>query len=281
MSDLFEFHSPPTLYAVMGNPVAHSKSPQIHSAFARQCGLRIDYRAIQVDRGGFAQAVANFRAADGQGLNVTVPFKVEAWRLAARCSERAQLAEAVNTLSWDDDGLLLGDNTDGAGLVTDLLENLNCQLGRRRVLLIGAGGAARGVLGPLLAAGPERVLIANRTADNAVALADRFGHLGEVLGCGFEAVAGAGFDVVINASAASLAGDLPPLAADVVAEAALVYDMAYGDEPTVFMAWARAQGAAVVSDGLGMLVEQAAESFLLWHGVRPETAPVLRSLRSA
>ena len=279
MSDLFDFAARPALYAVMGNPIAHSKSPRIHAMFAEQCGLSIEYRAIQVDPGGFAQAVSNFRAAGGRGLNVTVPFKIEACKLAERRSRRAEIAGAVNTLKWEDGDRLFGDNTDGQGLVSDITCNLARTLVGCRVLMVGAGGAARGVLGPLLEAGPRELVIANRTVDKAMDLAMRFAGRGDVGGCGFEALAGRQFDVVINATAASLRGEVPALPAQLFASAALAYDMAYGDGPTAFMSWAREQGAARVVDGIGMLVEQAAESFCIWHGVRPATAAVIAALR--
>ncbi|MDI3515619.1 MAG: shikimate dehydrogenase [Gammaproteobacteria bacterium] len=268
-------------YAVIGNPIAHSKSPQIHAAFARQTGQALSYEALLAPVDGFARAVADFRAAGGRGMNVTVPFKLEAFALADRHTPRAQMAGAVNTLAFDADGIL-GDNTDGAGLVRDLVANLGCALGGRRILLLGAGGATRGVLLPLLGGEPASLTIANRTVSKAQALAALFApHAGraQVDGCGFDQLGGHRFDLVINATAASLAGELPPLPADLYAEGALAYDMMYGRDPTPFMRAALADGAARVADGLGMLVEQAAESFALWRGVRPDTAAVLADLR--
>lgn len=278
MSDPFDFNRPPPLYAVMGNPVAHSKSPQIHLQFAEQFGLRIEYRRIQVDVGGFPQAVGSFRANGGQGLNITVPFKLEAFEICDRHSERAVLARSVNTIAFQGDELY-GDNTDGVGLRRDITQNLKCALHSRRVLVMGAGGAVRGVLGPLLAGGPGTLVIANRTVDKAVALADEFERLGAVSACGFPHLAGHRFDLVINGTSASLEGELPPLPSGLFADGALAYDMMYGDAPTVFMRWAAEHGAARVADGLGMLVEQAAESFELWHGRRPDTAAVIAGLR--
>lgn len=268
-------------YAVIGNPIAHSKSPQIHAAFARQTGQELSYEALLAPVDGFAQTVADFRAHGGRGLNVTVPFKLEAFALAERHTPRAQAAGAVNTLAFDADGIL-GDNTDGAGLVRDLTANLDFALAGRRILLLGAGGATRGALLPLLDSRPAHLTIANRTVGKAEALAALFAaHAGDSVldACGFDALAGRRFDLVINATAASLAGDLPPLPPGLYAEGALAYDMMYGRDPTRFMRAALADGAARAEDGLGMLVEQAAESFALWRGVRPDSGPVLAALR--
>ena len=268
-------------YAVIGNPIAHSKSPQIHAAFARQTGQELSYEALLAPVDGFAQTVADFRAHGGRGLNVTVPFKLEAFALAERHTPRAQAAGAVNTLAFDADGIL-GDNTDGAGLVRDLTANLDFALAGRRILLLGAGGATRGVLLPLLDSRPARLTIANRTVAKAEALAALFAaRAGDTAldACGFDALAGRRFDLVINATAASLAGEIPPLPPGLYAEGALAYDMMYGRDPTRFMRAALADGAARAEDGLGMLVEQAAESFALWRGVRPDSGPVLAALR--
>ena len=268
-------------YAVIGNPIAHSKSPQIHAAFARQTRQELSYEALLAPLDRFAQTVADFRAHGGRGLNVTVPFKLEAFALAERHTARAQAAGAVNTLAFGADGIL-GDNTDGAGLVRDLSANLNLELAGRRILLLGAGGATRGALLPLIDSRPARLTIANRTVAKAEALAALFAaHAGDTAldACGFDALAGRCFDLVINATAASLADELPPLPPGLYAEGALAYDMMYARAPTRFMRAALADGAARVADGLGMLVEQAAESFTLWRGVRPDSAPVLAELR--
>ena len=268
-------------YAVIGNPIAHSKSPQIHAAFARQTGQELVYEAVLAPADGFIQTVADFRARGGLGLNVTVPFKLEAFALAEHHTARAQAAGAVNTLAFGADGIL-GDNTDGAGLVRDLTSNLNLELADRRILLLGAGGATRGTLLPLLDSRPARLTIANRTVAKADALAALFAaRAGDTAldACGFDALAGRRFDLVINATAASLADELPPLPPGLYAEGALAYDMMYARAPTRFMRAALADGAARVADGLGMLVEQAAESFTLWRGVRPDSAPVLAALR--
>jgi shikimate dehydrogenase len=266
-------------YAVMGNPIAHSKSPRIHTLFAAQFRHDIDYRAILVEPGHFAQAVADFQAHGGKGLNVTVPFKEEAWALASTRSARAQRARAVNTLLLDPSGSHYGDNTDGMGLVRDLKNNLGCRLADKQVLLLGAGGAARGVVEPLLAEKPSLLLIANRTPSKAIELARDFRESGRVEGCSLDALAGRSFDVIINATAAGLRGEVPALPPSVVQSHSWCYDMLYADEPTAFMRWATERGAERALDGLGMLVEQAAEAFMLWRGVRPATEPVIQALR--
>ncbi len=278
---LFDFDAPPDRYAVMGNPVAHSMSPQIHAAFARQTGQRMVYEAIQVDVGGFPQAVGNFQASGGKGLNITVPFKREAWALAEERSARAEEAGAVNTMMFRPDGAIYGDNTDGVGLVRDLVHNHGAQIAGRRLLILGAGGAVRGVLGPLLAQRPAELVIANRTLYKAEELAAEFAGAVPIAACSFDDLAGQCFDLVINGTAASLQGAVLPLPDGILAPGAWCYDMMYGAEPTPFLRWAQQQGAAHCLDGLGMLVEQAAESFLLWRGVRPETAPVIAMLRAS
>ena len=265
-------------YCVFGHPVGHSKSPAIHAAFAEQAGEAIEYTAIEAPLDDFAGAWRDFVAAGGRGANVTVPFKEDAYRLCDELTPRARRAGAVNTLILTAEGGARGDTTDGAGLVGDL-ERHGVTLAGARVLVLGAGGAVRGVLEPLLEAGPASLHIANRTAAKARALAADFADLGEVSGSGFEAVEGP-FEVVINGTSASLAGDLPPLPEALFAPGATAYDMMYGAEPTVFLRWAEARGARGI-DGLGMLVGQAAESFFLWRGKRPDVAPVLEALRQA
>ncbi len=278
MSDIFDFDRPPPLYAVMGNPVEHSRSPEIHQMFARQCSLQIDYTKIHVEVGGFPQAVSSFQASGGRGLNVTVPFKMEARRLCDVCSDRAALAGAVNTL-WFDDAVIHGDNTDGIGICNDITLNIGQTITGSRLLLLGAGGAVRGVLGQILGQRPSCVVVANRTVDKAIELTNHYQAHGEIRGCGFDELEGSSFDIVINGTAASLYGDIPDLPAMGLAEETLAYDMMYSDEATVFMNWALERGMTRVCDGLGMLVEQAAESFAIWHGVRPETGPVIHSMR--
>lgn len=279
MSSLFDFDSEPTFFAVMGDPIAHSRSPSIHHHFAEQCGKRIRYEKIQVDPGGFPQAVSSFFANDGRGLNITVPFKHEAFALADELSERAQKAKAVNTFIPVPNGLK-GDNTDGIGFVRDLRDNHQCALAAKGVLILGAGGASRGVLGPILEERPQQLFIANRTPDKAEALAQEFAQLGTIAGGGYKQLEGQQFDIVINATSASLSGDLPPLPDQLLREGAWCYDMMYGKEDTVFMRWAREHGAQHVTDGLGMLVEQAAEAFAQWHGVHPKTQSVIAALRA-
>jgi shikimate dehydrogenase len=267
-------------YAVMGNPVAHSKSPQIHALFAAQTRQDMEYRAILVEHGGLADAVAEFASTGGRGLNITVPFKEDAWALAAQHSARAARAGAVNTLVLHDSGKHFGDNTDGAGLVRDLRDNHAARLHRARLLLVGAGGAARGVIEPLLQEGPQLLVIANRTPGKAVELARAFCDLGHVEGCGLPDLEGQPFDLIINATAASLSGEVPALPDSIVTPQSWCYDMMYGDRPTAFMNWALERGAGHALDGLGMLVEQAAESFYLWRKVRPDTGPVIATLRN-
>lgn len=258
-------------YALIGNPVAHSKSPLIHAAFARATSQDLEYGLIEAPLDGFAVTVEGFRAGGGEGLNVTLPFKQEAFRLCSRVSERARIAQAVNTLVLDS---RFGDNTDGIGLVRDLSQNLKARF--RLVLLLGAGGAAQGVVGALLEAGAERVVIANRTLSRAKALAERFAGAS---GCDYDTLPAEPFDLIVNATSAGLADQAPPLRPGVLRSGVLAYDMGYGRE-TPFLAAARRAGARTC-DGLGMLVEQAAESFFIWRGVRPQTRPVLEKLRGA
>ena len=279
MSSYLDFDKPPESYAVMGNPVAHSKSPQIHEAFARQTGKRITYTAIQVDPGGFAQAVGNFQSHGGRGLNITVPFKREAWELVDERSPRAEIAGAVNTIQFRADGTLFGDNTDGIGLVRDLTANHGCKLKGKRILVIGGGGGVRGIIGPLLDEDPAELFIANRTVDKAIALADSFSRKGPVNGGGYSDLDGMRFDLIINGTSLSIQGRLPPLPDTILKANGWCYDMMYGDKPTVFVQWGTDCGAQQSLDGLGMLVEQAAESFRLWHGVMPDTASVIQLLR--
>jgi len=269
------------LYCVMGNPVEHSKSPWIHARFAELTGQSIRYEKRLVALDGFAHAVREFAADGGRGCNVTVPFKFEAPALATRLSTRAQLAQAANTLCFDADGVF-GDNTDGIGLVEDIANNAGVDLRQRDVLLVGAGGAAAGVLGPLIEAGPRRIVVANRTLDKARALIERHETLAmqqRVELAASELSVRDAFDVVINATASSLAGAGVPVAGRVLKAGALAYDMMYGPAAQHFLHWAR-ENSALPRDGLGMLVEQAAEAFLVWRGVRPPSRQVLEELRS-
>lgn len=279
MSSLFDFDKPADTYAVMGNPITHSKSPQIHAAFAKQTGQHISYVATQVDPGGFVQAVDNFFAHNGKGLNVTVPFKREAWELASELGPEAEQAGAVNTLLMNNNGVLVGRNTDGVGLVRDILQNHDGIITGKKVLLVGAGGAARGVLHPLLKQNPTQLVIVNRTASRAHELATDFNSLGNISGAAFDDLQEQHFDLIINATAASLQGEVPPLPDDICTTTTWCYDMMYGAEPTPFVQWGKQHSAEKSLDGLGMLVEQAAESFFHWRGVRPETTSVIQKIR--
>ncbi len=267
-------------YAVMGNPVAHSKSPAIHAMFAEQTGETLSYERILAPLDGFSEALAKFAGAGGKGLNITVPFKQEAWAAVAERSERAEAAGAVNTILLRPDGRHYGDNTDGAGLVRDLRDNNAAPLSQRRILILGAGGAVRGVMPSILQEIPAEITVANRTRAKAELLAERFGGSIPVQAKALEELQGERFDIVVNGTSASLGGAVPTIPSE-VAEGAICYDMVYGDEPTAFLRWAMQHGAAKALDGLGMLVEQAAESFYLWRGKSPDTAPVIAALRHA
>lgn len=266
-------------YAVMGNPIEHSKSPLIHRMFADQTGQPMQYDALQVEPEEFARAVASFLIAGGKGLNITVPFKRNAWEISDETSERAQRAAAVNTLKIRDDGSLLGDNTDGIGLVRDMGENLGINLSGRHILLVGAGGAARGVVTPLLEQQPASFTIVNRTVSRAEELADHFSDLHHIDACGFTDLQDRHFDIIINATAAGLDNKVPPLPEGLIRTDDVCYDMMYGSRPTAFVRFAKQHGTKQAYDGLGMLVEQAAESFLIWRGIHPQTRPVIDALR--
>ena len=267
-------------YAVFGNPIKHSKSPAIHAAFAEQCDQHIQYRAVRVELGDFQRAAASFFAGGGKGLNVTLPFKQDAFAFADTVSDRARRAGAVNTLTACADGSIAGDTTDGIGLVRDMVANLGWQLQGRRIALLGAGGAVRGVLEPLLRERPKSVVIANRTAARAAELAALFADLGTVRGGGYELLEALEVDLLINATSAGLQGEMPPLPDTLLTVRSCCYDMLYGPEPTLFMRWAAQNAAWAVADGLGMLVEQAAESFYRWRQVRPATQPVINQMRN-
>ncbi len=268
-------------YAVFGNPIKHSKSPQIHTRFAKQTGQSLSYTAELVEVGQFDQAIKDFILHNGKGLNVTIPFKEDAWKCATQHSERALRAGAVNTLMVQQDGSLYGDTTDGIGLVRDLMQNHNIQIKDKDILLIGAGGAVRGVLEALLQQQPSSLLITNRTKQKAVQLAKDFSDLGQLNGCGLDEINEMSFDIVINGTSASLQGELPPLPDSLFRKnSSCSYDMMYAAQATPFMQWSADNGATKVFDGLGMLVEQAAESFYIWRNVRPETKPVIQFIRS-
>ena len=266
-------------YCVMGNPVAHSKSPQIHAAFAEQTRQKIFYQAILVDEGKFKDSIKEFQRQGGKGLNITVPFKPDAWEASDQMSRRAERAVAVNTISFNDEGKITGDNTDGIGLIRDLTINHKLSIKDKNILILGAGGAARGILDPLFDEQADRVVIANRTVNRAEKLVDIFSDRGDISTCGFDELVSSNFDIVINATSASLQGDVPPLPEGLVNKNTCCYDMMYSAADTPFVAWAKAHGAGIALDGLGMLVEQAAESFFIWRGVRPETESVIKLLR--
>jgi shikimate dehydrogenase len=267
------------LYAVMGNPINHSKSPQIHSAFSEQTDQDLIYSAILVPLEKFKEEADSFFR-NGRGLNITVPFKEDAWQYADTYSSRALRAGAVNTLIKKEDGSVHADNTDGMGMVRDITVNNACSIAGKRILVLGAGGAVRGILEPVLEEKPQEVVVANRTVSKAQNLAKDFADLGPISGCGFEQIEGQ-FDLIINGTSASLSGELPPVPESVIHAETTCYDMMYGAEPTVFNQWAASLNAAATLDGLGMLVEQAAESFNLWRGVRPESSPVIHSIRES
>lgn len=265
-------------YGVIGHPISHSKSPVIHRLFAQQTGEDIRYEAFDVLPEHLELQLKTFAKEGVRGLNVTVPHKEAVARLADQLTDRAHLAGAVNTLIIAADGRLDGDNTDGVGLLTDLAMNLGVTLKGARVLILGAGGATRGIVPALLGSGPRDLRIANRTVDRARALAERFGKLGKVNACRFDELGGQTFDVVINATSAGLQGDTPPFPASLLTPEVVCYDLSYAMADTPFIAWARAHGVKQAHQGWGMLVEQAAESFFIWRGVRPDTRPVRAKL---
>ncbi len=266
-------------YGVVGHPVAHSWSPFIHGLFSRETGQSMAYRLYDFLPEEFPQRVREFFKDGGRGLNITLPHKIAAVDVADELTARAAHAAAVNTLAARSDGTVLGDNTDGTGLVRDLCDNQGIVITHRRVLIIGAGGASRGVLAPLLALSPTEIVIANRTTERAETLAKAFSKLGTTHGVGFRYISGGAFDVIINATSASLSGDLPAVPPSVVGPETVCYDMAYGRVDTPFLRWALKLGCTRALQGWGMLVEQAAESFRIWRGVRPSTAPVLAALK--
>lgn len=270
-------HSVTAHYAVMGNPVEHSLSPVIQQQFALQTNQAIDYQKILVPKSGLSQALSSFFTHGGHGVNITVPFKQEAWTLMQKCSQAANIARAVNTIVLTKEGMF-GENTDGVGLMRDLTQNHDLQLTHKKILLLGAGGAARGVLMPLLTQQPLSITIANRTSKTAAQLAEEFSAYGPVITCEFEQLRGH-FDLIINATSAGLQGAFPWLPSELFTSQTDCYDMVYGQELTPFLRYAQQMAVRKIMNGLGMLVEQAAESFYIWRGIRPETAPVLKQLR--
>jgi shikimate dehydrogenase len=267
-------------YAVFGCPIKHSKSPRIHQLFAEQTQQLLEYTAQEVTAERFKASVSDFFSQGGKGLNCTLPLKELAWAYADHVTERAKLSKAVNTLALQEDGSILGDNTDGSGLIADLTVNHGVSLAESRILILGAGGASRGIIGPILGHSPHHLFIANRTPEKAKDLAEGFRDLGVIVGCGFAEIQGHQFDLVINATSASLFDDLPPLAEDLLADEGVCYDLAYGNKPTSFVRWGASHKASKSLDGLGMLVEQAAEAFFLWRAIRPQTKPVIAELNA-
>ncbi|MCF7982050.1 MAG: shikimate dehydrogenase [Pseudomonadales bacterium] len=266
-------------YAVIGNPIAQSKSPEIHRAFAQQTGQDMNYTKLLAPIDQFKEEVKKFFSSGGKGLNITVPFKLQAWQLAQVRSDRAELAGSANTLLVGREGRLYADNTDGIGLARDILRNQQGTVTGKKILILGAGGAVRGVLSNLLAEKPKQLVIANRTLSKATQLADLFSKKNPIRAIGYDQLTRQQFDWVINGTAASLQNELPPLPGGILRANAWCYDMMYGAQDTVFMQWAKEQGAAKVMDGLGMLVEQAAEAFFIWRHVRPQTQPVIEQIR--
>jgi shikimate dehydrogenase len=270
----------PDRYAVFGSPIAHSKSPRIHTLFAEQSRQNIEYLAKEVDAQAFTQAANDFFEQGGKGLNCTLPLKELAWSYANTRTERAERSKAVNTLVYLADGHIQGDNTDGQGLLADLLINHKLSLKNNRILILGAGGATRGIVEPLLKQSPASLVIANRTPVKAKIIANEFVDLGKISGCGFDDLSNDHFDLIINATSASLSNELPPLPDNILARSGSCYDLAYSNQPTAFVRWGQTQDAKVSVDGLGMLVEQAAEAFFIWRGVRPQTQPVIDLLNA-
>jgi shikimate dehydrogenase len=266
-------------YAVFGNPIEHSKSPDIHAAFAKSTGENIIYKKQKINIGFFDRAASEFFKSGGKGLNITVPFKLDAYNFSEKITRRAKIAGAVNTLSLRNDGKIVGDTTDGIGISHDIINNLGWEINGKKVLILGAGGAVRGILQPILELLPQHLVIANRTIKKAEALSENFAEMGHIVGCDFEMLSGQKFDVVINGTSATLTNKILSLPNGLFKKNAVCYDMAYGTEHSAFLEWAKKNGALEISDGLGMLVEQAAESFYIWRGIRPDTAKVISMLK--
>lgn len=266
-------------YAVFGNPVKHSKSPQIHSLFAKQTGITLKYQAIEVPTEKFNEYVKLFSLQGGEGLNITVPFKEEVCSICTTLSQRAEISGSVNTIRFDNQSNIHGDTTDGRGLINDLIINHGIKLENKNVLVLGAGGSVKAILEPLCAQKISQIVIVNRTVSRAVQLAEKFSAQGNIEACSYTELSNHSFDLIINGTSLSLMGELPPIPGTVINNGTCCYDLMYSDTDTIFMKWAAEQGASRVVDGLGMLVEQAAESFLIWHGVKPDTASVIKTLR--
>ena len=280
MTDLFSLDTTVRNYAVFGNPVKHSKSPQIHSLFAKQAGITLAYQSIEVPLNGFADYVRAFSEQGGKGLNITVPFKEEACAICTDLTERARFSGSVNTIWFGKGSIIYGDTTDGQGLINDLTINHDLDLKNKSLLILGAGGSVKAILEPLLKQNPQRLMIVNRTVSKAESLVEKFSNIGMIECCSYDDLANQSFDLVINGTSLSLKGELPALPESLLNENACCYDLMYSDKTTVFMDWASQYGASLVLDGLGMLVEQAAESFNIWHGFKPDTKSVIDTLRN-
>lgn len=267
-------------YAVIGSPISHSLSPRIHAAFAQQTGQQLEYTAIEVKPEEFFDRLNALQQAGYKGLNVTLPLKGLAWEAADMCSEDCNRAQAVNVLAFREDGIRHGFNTDGSGLLRDLTVTNGIRLENREILILGAGGAVRGILAPLLRSRPRRITVANRTPAKALQLAENFSDLGAVQGCGLDSIKGTRYDLIINGTSAGIDDNLPPLPDDILAPEAVTYDLMYARQPTAFVRWGQSRGARLALDGLGMLVEQAAESFYIWRSIKPDPKPVLAMLRA-
>jgi len=271
-------------YAVIGNPIAHSKSPWIHTQFAKICNDEVDYRLLEAEPNpeAFISTVKGFIASGAKGANVTMPFKEVAWSMSDHLSFRAKLAGAVNTLTFTDNGEIFGDTTDGVGLVNDLTVNMEVNLKQKRILVLGAGGAVKGVLQPLLEKEPAVIHVVNRTVERAEELADVFSEFGTISAGSYDGLSELeAFDIIINATPANFNGELPPISPEILANNSLAYDMSYAAEPTLFETWCSENGASQATNGLGMLVEQAAESFFIWRDRRPDTKQVLADLKKS
>lgn len=266
-------------YAVFGNPIKHSQSPKIHSLFAKQKGITLNYQAIEVPEDRFSDYVHSFANEKGKGINITVPFKEEAFALCHTLSKRAKNSGSVNTISFDEDSNIYGDTTDGKGLINDLTLNHQLKLKNKSILILGAGGSVRAILEPLCELHPDRMVIANRTVSKAEQLAKKFSDLQSIQACSYNELGNDAYDLIINGTSLSLNGQLPAIPKSTINHNTCCYDLMYSKTETIFMKWALEQGAIKVMDGLGMLVEQAAEAFKIWHGVLPDTAPVIKSLR--
>jgi len=266
-------------YAVFGNPVKHSKSPQIHTLFAEQIGIALKYQAIEVPTENFNEYVKLFSSLGGKGLNITVPFKEDACSVCTSLTQRAENSGSVNTIRIDEHKNIHGDTTDGQGLINDLTINYSINLKNKSILILRAGGSVKAILEPFCNQEPGSIIIANRTVSRAEQLAKKFSDQGNIEACSYAELSNRSFDLIINGTSLSLRGELPPIPGIVINNGACCYDLMYSDTDTIFMKWAAEQGASKVVDGLGMLVEQAAEAFLIWHGVKPDTAPVIQALK--